>query len=93
MKYNGKTEVDKAANQVLAAWGDSSSDSEESDQGEDVSMLEMDNESHVFDSLFTLMVDTNDDEDKPVTFLETKENLKDYSLSKMKSFASVLIDS
>lgn len=47
----------------------------------------------VFDSLFAITTDTNNDEDKPMTLLDIKDNLKDYSPNKLKSHDSVLIDS
>lgn len=47
----------------------------------------------VFDLLFSLMADYQADEDNPVTLYDIKEDLKDYSLSKLKPLASVLIDS
>lgn len=47
----------------------------------------------VFDSIFSLIKDTNNEEKKPITLLEIKENLKDYSLSKLSSLISVLINS
>lgn len=31
----------------------------------------------IFDTLFSLMEDTDNDEDKPVTLLDIRENLKD----------------
>lgn len=49
-------------------------------------------EVQVFDSLFALMPNT-DDKYKLRTLQEIKENLKDYSLSKMRSLVSILIDS
>ncbi|PHT89522.1 hypothetical protein T459_04635 [Capsicum annuum] len=43
--------------------------------------------------IFPSAEDTDDDEDEPVTLLEIKENLKDYSLSRLKSLDSMVIDS
>lgn len=43
--------------------------------------------------LFVLMSDTNNDEDQPITFLDIKANLMNYSLSKLKYPFFVLIDS
>lgn len=37
------------------------------------------------------MTNTDDNEDKPVTLLDIKENLKVYSLSKLRSLAYMLI--
>lgn len=51
-KYNRKVEDDKVANQVSAAWRDSSSDLDELEQGEDVSMMVLEDDVQIFDSLF-----------------------------------------
>lgn len=56
-------------------------------------MMVMEHEVSVFDSLFSLIKDTDNEEYKPVTLLDIKKNLKDYSQSKLRSLASVLIDS
>lgn len=53
----------------------------------------MEHEVLVFDSLCSLMADSNSEGDKHVTLLDTKDNLKDYSLSKLVSLASMLIES
>lgn len=37
--YNRKGEVNNVAKEVLAVWGDSSSDSDESEQQEDISIM------------------------------------------------------
>lgn len=39
------------------------------------------------------MVKSKDNKDEEVTILTIKQNLKDYSLKKLKSLATVLIDS
>lgn len=46
----------------------------------------------VYDSLFILMANSDVDEDDKVTFLDIKENLKNYSLTELKSLDAVLID-
>lgn len=50
-------------------------------------------EASVFDSYFSLMADIKTDKDNPVTLHDIKENLMDYSFSRLKSLTSVLIDS
>lgn len=92
MKYSRKAKAYKVANQVLASWGDSSRDSNDFEQGNNISMMVMEDDVQVFDSLFSLMADIDDDEDEPVTFLDIKENLKNYSPSKLRSLAFVLVD-
>lgn len=54
-------------------------------------MVVLKNEVSVLYSLFALMPDTDTDEDNSMTLYDIKENLKDYSLSKLKSLASVMI--
>lgn len=72
---------------LVACWRDSSSDSDDS------SMLVMKDEVKIPDTLFSLMADTENDNDIPMTLLGINENLKDYSLSKLRSLASLLLDS
>lgn len=92
MKFSKKAEADKVVNQVLEAyWGNSSNDLDDSEQGGYISMMVMEDEVSSFDSLFALMANTENDEDKLVTLLDIKKKLKDYSLSKLRSLASVLI--
>lgn len=55
-------------------------------------MVVMEEKAQVFDLLFALKEDTYYNEDKHVTLLDIKENLKVYSLSKLRSLFSVLID-
>lgn len=72
---------------LVACWRDSSSDSDDS------SILVMKDEVKIPDTLFSLMADTENDNDIPMTLLGINENLKDYSLSKLRSLASLLLDS
>lgn len=75
-----------------AYWCDSPSDLDESEQGEGISIVAME-EAQVFESLLDLMEETDDNKDKPVILLDIKKNLKDYHLNKMRSLSSILIDS
>lgn len=91
VKHDKKVEADKIIHQVLAAcWVDSSSDSDDSERQGDISMVAVKDEASVFDSLFA---DTKTDIDNLLTLHDIQENLKDYSLSKLKSLALVLINS
>lgn len=93
MKYSKKAKAEKVKNQVFAAyWGNFSSDSNESEQGKDISIMIMEDKVQVLDSLFALMEDTKINEDKLMTLLDIKENLNDYSLSKLRSLAFVMVD-
>lgn len=78
---------------MFTTWGDSLSESDQSEQGENVPIIVMEDEVQVFDLLFVLMAETDDNEDEPVTLLDIKENLKNCSLNKLRSLASVLSDS
>ncbi|XP_047267722.1 uncharacterized protein LOC124898124 [Capsicum annuum] len=94
VRLSKKTEANKVVNQVLGAyWVDSSSDSDELEQEGDTSMMVMEDEVSAFHLLFALMDGSDNKEEKFVTLLDINENLKDYSLNKMRSLASVLINS
>lgn len=54
-------------------------------------MMVVEDEESVFNSLFALMEKSDDKDDEEVTFLDIKENLKDYSLKEPKSLDSILI--
>ncbi|XP_019255262.1 PREDICTED: uncharacterized protein LOC109233861 [Nicotiana attenuata] len=90
-----KNVADNAVKQALAAWGDSSSESEEDDQG-DSSMMAVESEAAEYDSIFALMAkpdnDKDDDDDDEVNFLDVQRNLKSYSPKKLMSLANILID-
>ena len=60
----------------LAAWGDSSSDSEDSNEPNDASVVVVYDEDNIFNEIFALMAQS-DDEDKEdkVTLLNFKQNL------------------
>ncbi|XP_069152827.1 uncharacterized protein [Solanum lycopersicum] len=79
---------------ALAAWGDSSSDSEDPDEPKDVSMVAVHEEETVFNEIFALMAHTTDEEeDNQVTLLDMKNDLDKYSLKKLRTLAKVMIDS
>ena len=79
---------------TLAAWGDSSSDSEDPDEPKDVSMVAVHEEETDFNEMFALMAHTeNEEEDDQVTLLDMKNDLDNYSLKKLRTLAKVMIDS
>ncbi|XP_070026120.1 uncharacterized protein [Nicotiana sylvestris] len=86
-----KDATDNIVKQALAAWGDSSSESEGVDEQGDISMMAVESESTEYDSIFALMEKSDDDDDK-VNFLDVQRNLKSYSQKKLISLANVLID-
>lgn len=53
----------------------------------------MKDEVSVFNSLYALTTNTENDEDNSITLFGIKENLKDYSLIKLRSLVFVLLDS
>ena len=65
-----KAAADMVVKRALAAWGDSSSDSEDPDDSKDVSMVAVHEEETVFNEMFALMAHTeNEEEDNQVLFL------------------------
>ena len=79
---------------ALAAWGDSSSDSEDPDEPKDVSMVAVHEEETIFNEMFALMAHTeNEEEDNQVTLLDMKNDLDKYSLKKLRTLAKVMLDS
>lgn len=87
-----KGEVDRIVIQVLEDYlRYTSSDLNNPEQVNDVFMMVMDDKVSVF-SLFTLMANSDSESDNHVTLLDIKDNLKDYSINKLRCVASVLID-
>ncbi|XP_070022339.1 uncharacterized protein [Nicotiana sylvestris] len=82
--------------QAFAAWGDSSSESEQELDAENSSMMVVETEAMKYDSLFTLMAQSNDDEeedeDDEVNSRDVQRNLKSYSSKNLSSLSNVLID-
>lgn len=56
--------VDYVVKKLLAAWGDSSSESGDSDCPEDASMLVIQDEANMFDEMFSLMDKSYDEDDE-----------------------------
>ncbi|XP_069150770.1 WEB family protein At3g02930, chloroplastic-like [Solanum lycopersicum] len=78
----------------LAAWGDSSSDSEDPDEPKDVSMVVVHEEETVFNEMFALMAHTADEEEhNQITLPDMKNDLDKYSLTQLRTLAKVMIDS
>ena len=93
-KRDRKATADLVVKKALAAWGDSSSDSEDPDEPKDVSMVAVHEEETVFNEMFTLMAHTgNEEEDNQVTLLDMKNDLDKYSLKKLRTLAKVMIGS
>lgn len=73
-------------------WGDSFSESDNSEKQEDASMIVVKDDVQIYDSLFALLAKSDEDEDEKVTLLDIKGNIKDYSPKGLKYFSIVLID-
>lgn len=56
-------------------------------------MVAVNDDASIFVSLFALVADTETDKYNLITLHDIKKNLKNYSLSKLKSLALMLIDS
>ena len=93
-KNDRKVVADYVVKKALDAWGDSSSDSEDPDEPNDVSMVEVHEEETIFNEMFAFMAHTeNEEEDDKVTLLDMKNNLNYYSLKKLRTLTNVMIDS
>ncbi|XP_075100934.1 uncharacterized protein LOC142176685 [Nicotiana tabacum] len=93
--FKRKRSADNVVKQALAAWGDSSSESEDETNIGDNSMMAVKSEENEYDSIFALMAQSDDDEDddnSEVNFKDIQRNLKSYSPKKLMSLTSVLID-
>ncbi|XP_070003158.1 uncharacterized protein [Nicotiana sylvestris] len=92
--FKRKISTDNMMRKALAAWGDSSSASEDEPDTGDSSMMVVEGKETGHDSTFTLMAQSDDDEDngnKEVNFRDVQRNLKFYSPKKLMSLADVLI--
>jgi len=71
-----------------------STDSEEFEHSKDASILSVKDDEDVSDSMFSFMATSEDDEaGVEVTLSYIKQNLNIYSIEKLRSLASVLIES
>ncbi|XP_015054944.1 uncharacterized protein LOC107001389 [Solanum pennellii] len=85
---------DYVVKKALAAWGDSSSESEDSEEPNDASMVVVHGEDNVFNEMFAFMAQSDEvDEEDKVTLLDFKQNLNTYTLKRPRRLANVLIDS
>ena len=79
---------------ALAAYGDSSSDSEDPDEPNDVLMVVVHEVETIFIEMFAAMAHSeNEEEEDKVTLLDLKQDLNTYSLKKLRTLANVMIDS
>ncbi|XP_070002710.1 uncharacterized protein [Nicotiana sylvestris] len=62
-RFSQKSAADNVVKQALAAWGDSSSESEGEPDAENRSMMAVEHEAKEYDSLFALIAQSDDDEE------------------------------
>lgn len=72
-KYNRKTEVDRVDMLVIIALNDSLLDDDDFEQHVDVSMIVIKDDAQVYDLLFAMMANSDEDEDDKVTLLDIKK--------------------
>ncbi|XP_069148130.1 MAR-binding filament-like protein 1 [Solanum lycopersicum] len=93
-KNDRKATANYLVKKALAAWGDSSSDSKDPDEPNDVSMVAVHEEETICNEMFAHMAHTkNEEEDDKVTLLDMKNDLNNYSLKKLRRMTKVMIDS
>ena len=63
-KSDRKVAADYVVKKALAAWGDSSSDSEDSDEPNDVSMVVVHDEDNIYNEMIAFMAHSNDEDDE-----------------------------
>ncbi|XP_069147982.1 sporulation-specific protein 15-like [Solanum lycopersicum] len=84
-KRDRKATADLVVKKALAAWGDYSSDSEDPDEPNDVSMVAVHEEETVFNEMFALMAHTADEEeDNQLTYERDTMNAELDSLTENK---------
>ncbi|XP_070012287.1 intracellular protein transport protein USO1-like [Nicotiana sylvestris] len=94
-RFSRKSATDNVVKQALAAWGDSSGESEGEPDAENSSIVAVETKAMKYDSLFALMAPSDDDEEdenNEVNFRDVQRNLKSYSSKKLRSLENVLID-
>ncbi|KAK4731298.1 hypothetical protein R3W88_024286 [Solanum pinnatisectum] len=86
--------ADYVVKKALAVWGYSSSDLDQLEHPEDVSMLTVKDDENVFNTMFTLMEKSDDEESKKeVTLSDIKQDLHTYSVKKLRNLEAIWIDS
>ncbi|XP_049410536.1 uncharacterized protein LOC125873707 [Solanum stenotomum] len=90
-----KAYADQVMKKAFAVWENPSSDSEEEeDNHEDVSMMVFNDDETVFNSIFSLMAKSDDEENQDeVTLFDLKSDLDTLSIKRLRKLIVVLIDS
>ncbi|XP_070039869.1 uncharacterized protein [Nicotiana tomentosiformis] len=76
-RFKKKNTADNVVKQALAAWGDSSSESEEENDHGDSSMMVVESEANEYDSIFALMAHLINDKDALAVELGEAEQIRD----------------
>ncbi|KAK4729569.1 hypothetical protein R3W88_022557 [Solanum pinnatisectum] len=89
-----KANADQVVKKAFAVWGNASSDSEEEENHEDVSMMAVNDDEIVFNSIFSLMAKSDDEDDQDeITLFDLKSDLDTLSIKRLRKLIVVLIDS
>ncbi|XP_049405388.1 uncharacterized protein LOC125868860 [Solanum stenotomum] len=89
-----KAHADQLVRKDFAVWGNDSSESEEdAETHEDVSMMAIKDDENVFNSIFSLMAKSNDEEDlNKVTLFDLKDDLDTLPIKILRKLVALLID-
>lgn len=90
-----KAHADQLEKKALAMWGNASNESEkEIDSPKDVLMMTVEDDETVYNSIFSLMAKSDDEEDlNEVTLPDLKDDLATLPINRLRKFATLLIDS
>ncbi|XP_015167052.1 uncharacterized protein [Solanum tuberosum] len=90
-----KSHADQLVKKALDVWGNASSESEEEiDSPEDVMMMVVEDDETVYNSIFSLMEKSDDEEDlNEVTLFYLKDDLDTLSIKRLRKLVALLIDS
>ncbi|KAH0689140.1 hypothetical protein KY289_016498 [Solanum tuberosum] len=89
-----KAHADQMVRNAFAVWGNDSSESEEDEKNhEDVSMMAIENDESIFNSIFSLMANSDDEEDSDeVTLFDLKDDIDNLPIENLRKLAALLID-
>ncbi|XP_049406072.1 uncharacterized protein LOC125869660 [Solanum stenotomum] len=89
-----KAHADQLVRKAFAVWGNDSSESEENAESyENVSMMAIKDDENVFNSIFSLMANSDDEEDSDeVTLFYLKDDLNNLPIENLRKLAALLID-
>ncbi|XP_015158487.1 uncharacterized protein [Solanum tuberosum] len=90
-----KAHADQLVKKTLVVWGSAFSESEEeTDSPEDVSMMAVEDDEIVYNSIFSLVAKSDDEKDlNEVTLFYLKDDLDTLSINRLRKLVALLIDS